>query len=329
MAKRIDTVKLGKNNIDQIDGEFLANLSSITALELDHNRLEELPSELKKLSLSILSLSRNRLVSQSIASSVLGNSISAPLQKRLTPLDLSSNRLEWLPSGLLDFESLRVLNLSNNKITNLAFDPLLSRGWKPGLPALEHLNVSKNHLENLGDLPIAVGACCPLLKTLLLQNNELKMIPPQLGMLTSLQIIDLRGNPQRAVRSAILEKGCDAILLYLHNRLTPAELKEYEVQRNEIRKTLPSMRKASQCAEPRNVRDNETETEQQKRVDKPISSPLADELRAEIDSLSIQLNNLHLSEAKKYAMKKTLAILKSKLILEERRLRDGNRGRPM
>jgi hypothetical protein len=51
------------------------------------------------------------------------------------------------------------------------------------------------------------------------------------------------------------------------------------------------------------------------------TSSLADELRTEIDTLTLQLNNVHLSEAKTYVMKKTLAVQKAKLIREERRLR--------
>jgi len=51
------------------------------------------------------------------------------------------------------------------------------------------------------------------------------------------------------------------------------------------------------------------------------TSPLAEELRSKIDEFSRQLNNAHLSEAKKYALKKSLAMEKAKLIREERRLK--------
>ena len=48
-----------------------------------------------------------------------------------------------------------------------------------------------------------------------------------------------------------------------------------------------------------------------------------EELKKLIQDVSMQLNNVHLTEAKKYAMKKTLAKYKAALIKEKRR----NRGR--
>lgn len=330
VAKRIHVLKLGKNKLKVIDGDLLAALPNLSTLEVDQNYLEGLPSELRILPLSVLSLSRNRLTADSIASSVLGNSLGTAMQKTLTLLDLSSNRLEWLPSDLMELGSLRTVNLSNNRITGLAVDASSSSGWKPGFPALQELMLSDNRITDLGELPLILGASCPVLKTLLLQNNELQMIPPQLGMLESLQTIDLRGNPQRAVRSAILEKGCDAILLFLRNRLTTAQLHDYETKRRAMSEGLAAISKSttmpatiesvhephneSQSLEPANTNDD------------PSSSSLADELRKEIDTLSLQLNNVHLSEAQKYATKKKLAVQKAKLIREERRLRQENCG---
>jgi len=323
MAQRIEVLKLGKNKLEQIDGDLLTNLPNISTMEVDQNCLSQLPSELRALSLSVLSLSRNRLTAGAISSAVLCNSLGVPMRKTLTQLDLSSNRLENLSSGLLEFKALRVLNLSNNRITSLAIDLSTHSGWKTGLPALEHLDLSDNRIENLGDLPLALGASCPMIKTLLLQNNELKMIPPQLGMLDSLQTIDLRGNPQRAVRSAILEKGCDTILLYLHNRLTPAELEDYEVKRRAMSESLP-VADLSSLADDESRAESQTDSQTSqgaKANAKTETSPLADELRAEVDSLSLRLNSVHLSEAQKYATKKKLAVQKAKLIREERRLR--------
>jgi hypothetical protein len=56
------------------------------------------------------------------------------------------------------------------------------------------------------------------------------------------------------------------------------------------------------------------------------ASALVDELRTDIDALSFELNNVHLSEPQKYANRKKLAVLKAKLIKEERRLRQENQG---
>ena len=50
------------------------------------------------------------------------------------------------------------------------------------------------------------------LKTLLLENNELEHIPPELSLLKNIQSLTIHGNPQRTVRQGILQKGTDAIL---------------------------------------------------------------------------------------------------------------------
>mmetsp|Transcript_11011 Transcript_11011/g.13968 ORF Transcript_11011/g.13968 Transcript_11011/m.13968 type:complete len:117 (+) Transcript_11011:1-351(+) len=64
--------------------------------------------------------------------------------------------------------------------------------------------------------------------------------------------------------------------------------------------------------------------EMSKQASSNLTSPLAETLRKEIDDLTIQVNNVYLSEAKKYAMKKKLAMQKAKLIKEERRIRTEN-----
>eukprot|EP00591_Stephanopyxis_turris_P001612 CAMPEP_0195514218 /NCGR_PEP_ID=MMETSP0794_2-20130614/5673_1 /TAXON_ID=515487 /ORGANISM="Stephanopyxis turris, Strain CCMP 815" /LENGTH=47 /DNA_ID= /DNA_START= /DNA_END= /DNA_ORIENTATION= len=46
------------------------------------------------------------------------------------------------------------------------------------------------------------------MKSLLLNNNDLRMIPPALGMLEQLNNLDLRGNPQKSIRPGVLEKNC-------------------------------------------------------------------------------------------------------------------------
>ena len=118
MAERIQVLKVGQNTLDTINGDLLALLPNLKTLEANQNCIRQLPSELRTLSLSSLSLARNQLTADSIVSSILGSSLCLPIQNTLTELNLSSNRLEYLPSALFDFASLRVLNLSNNRITS-------------------------------------------------------------------------------------------------------------------------------------------------------------------------------------------------------------------
>ncbi len=321
VAERIQVLKVSQNALETINGDLFALLPLLKTVEADQNCLKELPSEIRTSSLSALSLARNQLTANSIVSGFLGNSPCFQMQNTLTELDLSSNRLEYLPSALLDFASLRSLNLSNNRIASLAIDRSLSSGWKRGLPVLETLDLSDNRIDNLGDLPLILGEACPLLKTLLLQNNEIKAIPPSLGMLTSLRCIDLRGNPQRAVRNAVLEKGCEAILIYLRNRMTPAELQDFEMRQRAMSESV-----TVSMPEPLESTANREGESHWPSDAIHEASALVDELRTDIDALSFELNNVHLSEPQKYANRKKLAALNAKLIKEERRLRQENQG---
>ena len=61
--------------------------------------------------------------------------------------------------------------------------------------------------------------CLESLKSLLLDNNNLQDIPPELGAMSNLCAITLHGNPQRTVRSNILQQGSDVILRFLKDKI--------------------------------------------------------------------------------------------------------------
>ena len=88
-----------------------------------------------------------------------------------------------------------------------------------GLNALETLDLSNNRLENISNFPQQCLASSPALTTLLLQNNDIHSIPYELGLLTSLRHLNMKGNPQKAVRANILEKSCGEILAYLRAKI--------------------------------------------------------------------------------------------------------------
>ncbi|KAL6744766.1 hypothetical protein V8C86DRAFT_3006023 [Haematococcus lacustris] len=105
---------------------------------------------------------------------------------RVTSLDLSQTCLTALPPDTLQLgASLRILRLAGNKLTQLP--PHLTR-----LTRLEELQ---------------------------LINNELGSLPPELGLMTSLRSLGLEGNPLRTIRRPILERGTQAVLAYLKDRL--------------------------------------------------------------------------------------------------------------
>ncbi|XP_036283121.1 transforming growth factor beta activator LRRC32 isoform X2 [Pipistrellus kuhlii] len=113
------------------------------------------------------------------------NASAHPLSQ-LSNLDLSYNEIELVPEGFLEhLTSLRFLNLSRNCLQ--AFEAPRAGS----LPCLVLLDVSHNAL---GTLELGAGALGSL-RTLLLQHNALRGLPPQtFAGLASLQRLNLQGN---------------------------------------------------------------------------------------------------------------------------------------
>jgi hypothetical protein len=57
------------------------------------------------------------------------------------------------------------------------------------------------------------------IRSLDLSNNVLSMIPPELGLLTSLNALLIHGNPQRGIRQNVIDEGTPSLLSALRNRL--------------------------------------------------------------------------------------------------------------
>lgn len=58
------------------------------------------------------------------------------------------------------------------------------------------------------------------LTELVLTNNQLSNVPPQLGLMSGhLRVLSLEGNVLRTIRRAILDKGTAAVLDYLRDRI--------------------------------------------------------------------------------------------------------------
>lgn len=303
----IKKLNCSKNILTTLDG-WLQTLPAISSIEASQNQIDALPDCLADVPLADIRLARNRLSFTTIASSPLClASLSSSLAMSLSYLDLSGNDLELFPSDLSKLPALSTLLLSNNRIRTLAAGGHDGKpsGWCKGFKALETLNLSGNHISDLGDLPRCLIECCPLLRGLSLQNNELCLIPSALGMLQNLTSIDLRGNPQRGIRMGILDRSCTEILAYLKGRMDEGERRSLETL---MQTTTPSEGGESESG--KSAPSNEKE-----------GSNKVEELKRSIEDITMELNNVHLTEATKYAKKKQLAMTKAKLIKEERLLR--------
>lgn len=412
----VDQLDISKNQLQTIEADWFALLPQLTNLEAQDNRLSSLPVTIQHVAFTQLNLSRNKLSAHAIRYSLLHpcpeiSTITSSLQL----LDLSANNLESFPPDLLrNFRSLHTLNLSRNRISSL--QNIVDDPHPPLCHSLEHLNLGENQVENLGgdDFPLMLAAGCPNLQSLKLENNELQKIPWTLGLLKNLNILELRGNPQRMIRYEILEKSTTCVLEYMRNRMTaktkeralkrlhelleappvgPTEVsnlvndeakREANASMANTKKPSTTMRqtKLAECSSLTGKKTNETPSRtaiiklatplksatppmasripapktrlalspvplgkstrttpttptsasstNKTRTSKPVSaskkndyttSPLLQELEASIAELAAELDHPGLSEAKRYATKKKLAMERSKRLREDRRLK--------
>ncbi|ORZ01519.1 hypothetical protein BCR43DRAFT_434119 [Syncephalastrum racemosum] len=199
-VKVTGTLNLARKEIKALEASHLAESGIIPAtLQLGHNLLIEIPPAL------------------------------SDLKSTLVHLNLEHNRLREF-SVPCDFPSLKTLNLSNNRITRMAVET-------EQLPQLNEINLNFNMLSAL---PENLAACLPALRILRansnkienisanmfenmeiidLGNNDIGLLPPELGAITSIRELMVYGNRFRVPRPAVLDQGTQAILEFLRRRL--------------------------------------------------------------------------------------------------------------
>ncbi len=355
-GSKILTWKVTSGKITSFAAGWVEALPSIVNFDAFRNNIESLPPNFQKLSLQQIQLQRNCITSTVLKEQLC--CVGSTLAKNLIHLDVSNNNIEWIPEDIFSFSALTHLNLSYNNIKTLAWqydeDLEEGRGWREGLPSLEHLDLSNNSISNLGYLPLALSGCRNL-RTLLLNNNCIYDIPLELGLLDQLNNIDLLGNSQRKIRVRVLTQNCKNILEYLRERMTPEELREATENHREIREAIDeengdtsgtlelmkSMSEDNYQSEEEKEKENEKQMTpvKQKECDQSannissesfpnktsetpeMNDSIIDELKESIASLNLELENLSISQAKRFALKKELAMQRSKLIREERKLK--------
>jgi Leucine-rich repeat (LRR) protein len=117
-----------------------------------------------------LDLGRNKLSAREVCDLLAGAGAGPPFS--ILRLLLPYNLVDSIPASLALHTDLRELQLSFNKLTSLE---LLDCSR---LPHLTILDVSNNQIARLGNVHRARA-----LQTLLLENNELRHVPPELALL--------------------------------------------------------------------------------------------------------------------------------------------------
>ncbi|XP_046745055.1 protein flightless-1 [Diprion similis] len=156
----------------------LESLTNLQELDLSQNELPRVPDALYSLpNLRRLNLSDNQITELSTA---------IDLWQKLETLNLCRNKLTALPNSLCKIGTLRRLYLNDNE---LDFEGIPSGIGK--LSSLQVFSAAKNHLEMIPE-----GLCrCGSLKQLILTSNRLITVPDAIHLLTDLDQLDLRDNP--------------------------------------------------------------------------------------------------------------------------------------
>jgi small GTP-binding protein len=166
-------------------------------LDLSDSQLETLPAEIGKLkNLTTLILSK---------------------LKNLTTLDLSYNKLETLPSEIVELKNLTTLYLSGNQLTSLPAEIgklknltalYLSNNQLTSLPAeigkLKNLTVLNISVNKLTTLPVEIAELKNLTK-LYLSVNLLTSLPAEIGKLKNLTVLNISWNQLTTLPAEIVE----------------------------------------------------------------------------------------------------------------------------
>lgn len=145
-------------------------------------------------------------------------SLNTPQATNLRMLDASHNALPTLPPCVGALRKLAVLNLRANQLTALPTtlaDATSLVELHAGLNAIRSLPEELSALQRLRVFDLGrnyltawpQGLCGLKLNALDLNSNELRDLPAELGLMTSLRSLRLEGNPIRSIRQNHLLGG--------------------------------------------------------------------------------------------------------------------------
>ncbi len=109
--------------------------------------------------------------------------LSSPHLKSLKILNLSYNKLTTTPKGIENLTHLDYLNISNNLLNSISSDIA-------NLTNMNFLNLANNELESI---PLEIGKLTDII-AIVLSQNQIKYIPKEIGHLENLKGLNLSNN---------------------------------------------------------------------------------------------------------------------------------------
>ncbi|KAI9786111.1 MAG: hypothetical protein M1839_007521 [Geoglossum umbratile] len=203
----LDRSSASLRTLEWSDVERVAAKHEIKTVELHHNHLLQVPPALSCFAITLTSL--NLTHNEFKAGEYLQVELALP---QLRDLNISSNTIASLDPLLLHLSapSLEKLDVSFNRVRAI---PVLRRRF----PRLITLLASDNAIEEIN-----VDAMRGL-KTADLSSNDIAHLPPRLGLVHSIRQLDLRGNRFRVPRYTVLEKGTEAVMGWLRDKVPVGE----------------------------------------------------------------------------------------------------------
>jgi Leucine-rich repeat (LRR) protein len=206
----LDRSNTESHSLNPVIAAHIAANNTIRTLELHHNAFKEFPSSIAffAATLTTLSLAHNELTSDTF----LKDELELPTLKEL---NLSSNTFNSVQPLIQNLKApqLEKLDISFNRLT---FLPAL----KPHFPSLSYLFASNNKLNELS--PDSIKG----LRLVDCSCNDINSLNARIGLLGGpggLERLDVSGNRFRVPKYTILEKGTEATLAWLRDRIPAGE----------------------------------------------------------------------------------------------------------
>eukprot|EP00981_Chlorochromonas_danica_P000662 scaffold146_cov171-Ochromonas_danica.AAC.11 len=250
-------IDLSRCQLDSLDREdiinniqlMLSNGNGLHSLDLQDNSFTQLPVNF----LNCFMIRRCNLTNNQLSVGIGITAFPEPLSY-LHALDVSENQLtsDHLEVVLSYCDQLTELVAAHNPLTKLprkltqcaqlqkvcfAYCKLkdISSLDFNQLSELEVVDLSNNQITIFSDESNFIQYANKL-SVLNLENNDIRDIPVALGKLGRLQTLLLAGNPQKMVRSYVIQKGSAAVIQNLRERATnypTAEVSKVSVSNNE------------------------------------------------------------------------------------------------